>query len=57
MERVDKLALQDKQLQADIENTQLLIKRLDGAARGICRCSRVFVYVRTFTLPLSARGA
>ena len=41
MERVDKLALQDKQLQADIENTQLLIKRLDGAARGICRCSRV----------------
>ena len=37
MERVDKLASQDKQLQADIENTQLLIKRLDSAARGICR--------------------
>jgi hypothetical protein len=37
MERVDKLASQDTQLQADIENTQLLIKRLDSAARGICR--------------------
>ena len=43
MERVDKLALQDKQLQADIENTQLLIKRLDNAARGICRCGCVSV--------------
>lgn len=37
MERVDKLATQDRQLQADIEKTQLLIKRLDSAARGICR--------------------
>ena len=37
MERVDKLALQDEKLETSIADTQLLIKRLDHAARQICR--------------------
>jgi len=37
MERVKKLSLQDAQLESGISDTQLLIKRLDNAARGICR--------------------
>ena len=37
MERVDKLALQDEKLETSIADTQLIIKRLDHAARQICR--------------------
>jgi hypothetical protein len=37
MERVNKLTLQDEQLEAGIANIQRIIKSLDVAARGICR--------------------
>ena len=37
MERVNKLTLQDEKLETGIAETQLLIKRLDTAARQICR--------------------
>jgi hypothetical protein len=37
MERVNKLTLQDEKLETSIAETQLLIKRLDTAARQICR--------------------
>ena len=36
MERVDKITMQDEQLEANIAKTQDIIKRLDAKARAIC---------------------